>query len=108
MTAKKAAAPKPEPAEVAAPPERELLDVQLGDVTVHVFADARDDFEILDEVARLEEGDVTRLPVLLRRLMPEVDRKAALETARGANGRVLIGDALDLMRDLFAGMRNPN
>lgn len=95
--------PTPEPE-----PEPELLEIPLRDTTIHVFADARDDFEILDEVQRIQEGDMVRLTVLMRRMMPEADRLRALDVARGTNGRVTLDAAMDLMGDIFKGMHNPN
>ena len=112
MTAKKTAVPEPveEPVEVedAPPAEPKMLDIIVRDTPLRVFADARDDFEILDEVQRIEEGDIVRLTVLMRRMMPESDRAKALDLARSDNGRVTLDAALALMGDVFKGMNNPN
>ena len=86
----------------------ELLAIVVRDAPMHVYRDARDDFELLDEVMQVEGGDIARLTVLMRRLMPDADRAAAMDLARGDNGRVSLAAAMDLVGDIFAGMNNPN
>ena len=112
MTAKKTAVPEPveEPVEVedAPPAEPKMLDIIVRDTPLRVFADARDDFEILDDVRQIEKGDIACLTELMRRMMPESDRAKALDLARSDNGRVTLDAALDLMGDVFKGMNNPN
>lgn len=63
--------------------------VQHGDAeyTYEVYNAAADDFELLDDLARLDEGDLSRLPRILRRLI----------------GRDQIEDAMDRLRDPDSG-----
>lgn len=103
-------------------PKVEKIDVTLGDgddartvparrvtirgVTVTVADEALDDFELLDDLAQLEEKKATRLPSVARRLFGDGYRDV-LDALRGTNGRVTIEDATGFIRDVF-GALNPN
>lgn len=106
--------PEPEAADaqVEAAPETdegpELLEIVVREAPMRVYKDARDDFELLDEIMQVEGGDIMRLTVLMRRLMPDADRAAAMDLARGDNGRVSLAAAMDLVGDILVGMNNPN
>ena len=74
--------------------------------------EVRDDFELLDDLAQLDaREDATRLPSLLRRLLPDIDQggdkpgrnqwKIAMDLLRGENGRVTIEDGANFVWDVM-------
>lgn len=75
-------------------------------VTVTVATDALDDFELLDDIGAVENGNAARLPALLRRLIGP-DYKPVLDALRGESGRVKIEDAAQYVGDLL-GAISPN
>ena len=86
---------------------------QDGDRTVTVAgrdwtvpADALDDFELLDDLGALEDGNAARLPRIMRRLLGD-DYKAALDVIRDDDGRVRIEPAGEFIQELLGGL-NPN
>lgn len=76
-------------------------------VTVHgqdytIEADALDDFELLDDLAGLDDGELYRLPRVLRRLLGKESYKIALESVRDAEtGRVSVEAGSELVQDLI-------
>ncbi|SEB28794.1 hypothetical protein [Arthrobacter woluwensis] len=76
-------------------------------VTVHgqeytIAADALDDFELLDDLDSLDEGEVQRLPRILRRLLGKESFKTALESVRDPEtGRVSVEAGSELVQDLI-------
>lgn len=80
--------------------------VTLRGVTVTVLNEALDDWELLEEIDRLESGQVQKMPSLLRRLVGD-DYQLVMDTLRGKSGRVTVGDAAEFLTDLF-GALNPN
>lgn len=67
---------------------------------------ALDDFELLDDLGELENGNAARLPRVMRRLLGD-DYKRALDGLRDDDGRVRIGPASDFVRSLLEGL-DPN
>ncbi len=104
-------AAEPEPA-----PDRV---VTVRGLTWVVPAEALDDFELLDDLDRLGTNrDGTRLPAILRRLLPDLPDpaggilpvsqwRAAMDVLRGANGRVTTEAGELFVADLMAAL-NPN
>lgn len=94
------------------PQDRKPKVSDVHTVTVHgetltVPADALDDFELLDDLARVESGEGQRLPSLLRRLLGE-DYKRALDLVRDEEtGRVPLDAGATLVQDIL-GALNPN
>lgn len=79
-------------------------------VTVVVMDEALDDFELVDELSRVQFGEATdkgRLPLICRRLVGEDGYKAMLDGLRGKNGRVSVKDGFQFIQELF-GALNPN
>lgn len=80
--------------------------VVVRGITVTVPDEALDDFELLDELAQLEDQKATRLPSVARRLFGD-DYRSILDELRGPNGRVPIEAASTFIADVF-GALNPN
>lgn len=60
-------------------------------VEVAFYTDASDDFELLEDLARLDEGAQSRTPAILRRMVPADDRARILNALRDEEtGRVPI------------------
>lgn len=104
------------PPDVAAPQDHlPKKDKTGGDRTVTVRgqqwtipADALNDFELLDDLSQVDvNGDVSRLPSLLRRLLGDQFR-AAMNTCRDENtGRVTVESGADFTREVMEAL-NPN
>lgn len=71
--------------------------------------EALDDFELLDDINFLQEqGDPTRMPAVLRRLLGAGQYGAAMNLLRDADtGRVTIESASSFVMELLSGI-NPN
>ncbi|QFQ29708.2 hypothetical protein EEW87_004240 [Janibacter melonis] len=73
-----------------------------------IEADAFDDFELLDDLSALEDGDATKLPGVLRRLVGKDQYAQALDLARDEDtGRVSIEAGAELVSDML-GAAAPN
>lgn len=71
-----------------------------------VSADAMDDFELLDDLGELEDGNAARLPRIMRRLLGD-DYKAALDALRDEGGIVRIEAAGEFIGEILKGL-DPN
>lgn len=92
------------PKAVAAP---DSYTIEVRGETLTIPADALDDFELLDDLALVEEGKGQRLPALLRRLLGD-DYSRALDLIRDeGSGRVRLEDGATLVQDILAAL-NPN
>lgn len=80
--------------------------VTLHGLTVSVANEALDDFELLDDLGRAEDGNSGRVPSMLRRLLGD-DAPKVLEHFRGKNGRVPVSPVVEFIQDLFEAI-NPN
>lgn len=85
-----------------------LISAELLGQTWRVDADALDDFELLDDLAALQnDQDVTRIPSALRRLLGQGDYKRALDALRDEKGKVRVEPAAEFMMELI-GALDPN
>lgn len=76
--------------------------VSLRGVVVTVPDDALDDFEVLDDVRAVQDdGDASRLPALLRRLVGADDYRRVMTALRGPSGRVTVEDGSSFVLELF-------
>ena len=107
------------------PKKEDVEDLIGGDTIITVRGvdftipqEVRDDFELLDDLAQLDaREDATRLPSLLRRLLPDIDQgedkpardqwKIAMDLLRGKNGRVTIEDGATFVWDVMTEL-DPN
>ena len=80
--------------------------VTVDDQEWTVPAEALDDFELLDDLGALEDGNAARLPAVMRRLLGE-DYKRALNHLRGEDGRVRIEPASEFIAAIMQGL-DPN
>ena len=72
-----------------------------------VSRDALDDFELLDDLGAIEDGNAGRLPRVMRRLLGD-EYKDALDHLRDEDtGRVAVEPAAEFISDLLGGL-NPN
>lgn len=99
--AKKPADHKPKQAAAS-----DVLTVTAAGQDWTVPATALDDFELLDDLGRLEDGDAARLPRIMRRLLGD-DYARALDTLRDDEGRVRIEPASEFITELLTGL-DPN
>ncbi|WP_104137232.1 hypothetical protein [Cryobacterium sp. Y62] len=80
--------------------------VTLHGITVSVLDEALDDWELLDDLGRAEDGDAGRIPSLFRRLLGD-DTQKALDHFRGETGRIRVEPVVEFIRDLFKAI-DPN
>ena len=80
--------------------------VTVGDTHWTIPEDALDDFELLDDLGALEDGNAARLPRIMRRLLGD-DYKKALDVIRDESGVVRIEPAAEFIQELLGGL-NPN
>lgn len=85
----------------------EVVSASVRGVEIEISADVMDDFELLDDLARLDDQDPSRLPSLLRKLAGDKYR-ALLETARDeSTGKVTIEAGGSLINEIFEAL-DPN
>jgi len=71
-------------------------------VTMVIEKAAFDDFEVLDDIAQIEEGNAARLPSLMRRLFGDTQYRTMLDGLRDPQtGRVPLAKASEHLRDVF-------
>jgi len=85
----------------------DLISVTVGENEYQIVADARDDFELLDDLSRLDDGDITRFPAILRRLLTPQDQRKAMDSLRGENGRVGVLEGTRFVYEILDGL-SPN
>lgn len=84
--------------------------VTLKGVTVVVPDAALDDFELVEELGRVQFGkkeDSGRMPSILRRLVGDDGYSTVMDGLRADNGRVPVQAGFDFIKELF-GALNPN
>ena len=104
MTDIPAGAKKPADRKPKAEDAPTVTTVAVRGIDVTVPADALDDFELLDDLHELENGNATRLPAVLRRLVGD-QWKAVMELARDPEtGRVSIESGAEVVQEIMAGL----
>lgn len=68
---------------------------------------ALDDFELLDDMSQLEQGNASRLPSVLRRLIGEQWQDAMATVRDKATGRVTVEAGAGFVSELMESL-NPN
>ena len=83
--------------------------VTVRGVTVTVLDEALDDFELVEDLAKIQFDEKQRglLPGVLRRLVGDDEFKTVMDSLRGPNGRVRVQAGVDFIQDLFQAL-NPN
>ena len=66
-----------------------------------VPADALDDFELLDDLSELENGQAQRLPGVLKRLIGPDQFRKAMDLLRGESGRVSTEDGAKFVSEIL-------
>jgi hypothetical protein len=86
----------------------ETLTATVDGMEITVPTDAMDDFELLDDIARLDGGDATRFPSILRRLIGNTQMRDVLDHLRDdETGRITVERGSEFVRDLLMELR-PN
>jgi hypothetical protein len=84
--------------------------VTIKGVTIVVPDEALDDFELVDELSRVQFGakeERGRMPLILRRLVGDDGYQTVMDGLRGENGRVPVQAGIEFIQELF-GALNPN
>ena len=85
----------------------QVITATVRGIEVEVSADVLDDFELLDDLSRIDDQDPSRMPSLLRRLAGDSYREV-LDAARDEDtGKVTIEAGAALVGELFEAI-NPN
>ena len=85
----------------------EVVTARVRGIGIEISADIMDDFELLDDLARLDDQDPSRMPALLRKLAGDKYREL-LETARDKEtGKVTIEAGGALIGEIFEAI-DPN
>lgn len=106
----------PAPAGAKKPQDHKKPEPKDGKIVVTVSghdytidADVIDDFELLDDLARLEDGAAQLLPSILRRLVGPEGFKAAMEALRDPDsGRVRIEAGAELVGKIIEAASDPS
>lgn len=95
-------------------PKVEVVDggrkVTLKGVTITVPDEAIDDFELVEELSRVQFGsksDKGWMPSILRRLVGDDGYKTVMDGLRAENGRVPVQAGFEYIQELFKAL-NPN
>lgn len=108
MTETPKGAKKPQDRKPKAPAADALMTAEVAGMTLTVDPAAMDDFELLDELARLDDGEAVRMPRVLRKLLGDKQMVVAMECLRDDDtGRVSLEVGAQFVRDLMAALR-PN
>lgn len=75
--------------------------VTIKGITVSVEKDALDDFELLDDLAKMQDGDGARIASVAHRLFGD-EFKTVMDGLRGENGRVSVTAASEFISELLA------
>lgn len=75
--------------------------------TFTIPADALDDFELLGDLGRIQEGEAALLPNVLRRLVGDDGYRRAMDALRGENGRVSVSDGAEFVGEILTAL-DPN
>lgn len=76
--------------------------VEVRGIAITIPADALDDFELLDDLNALEEGNATRLPAVLHRLVDKDTYKALMDAVRDPDtGRVTTERGVGLVGEIL-------
>lgn len=80
----------------------------VNDKEWSVPEEALDDFEMLDDIARYVEGDTTRAPSMMRRLLGDDQAREAMASLRDPEtGRASTEAGFNFVSDLLKAL-NPN
>ena len=77
--------------------------VTIQGITVSVEKDALDDFELLDDLAKMQDGESARLASVAHRLLGD-DFKTVMDGLRGENGRVSLEAASGFISELLTAL----
>lgn len=80
--------------------------VRVRDISLVVDPDRMDDFELMDDMARLESGEPQRAPSVLRRLLGDEQYAQAMNALRDDAGKVRMEAAMELFKEIFEAFPN--
>lgn len=79
--------------------------VTIGGHEYVIVGDALDDFEILDDLQQVQNGEIARLPILLRRILGTDAYLVAMNRLRSPEtGRVTIEAGTDFVSAILDGL----
>ena len=107
MTEVPATAKKPQDRKPKAEDAPTVTTVAVRGIDVTVPADALDDFELLDDMHELENGNATRMPSVLRRLVGDQWRDVMDAARDEQTGRVTIEAGAKIVQEIMEGI-SPN
>ena len=81
--------------------------VKIRDITVTIADEVFDDFELLDDLAQLEDKKASRFPAVARRMFGDEYRTVLDGLRDETTGRVPIEVAVEFIHDVFEAL-NPN
>lgn len=81
--------------------------VTVRDIDLTIDLDVLDDFELLDMMASLEDGNALQAPRILRRIIGPEYQNVMRALRDPETGRIAGDVAVEFIRDLFAEL-NPN
>lgn len=104
-----AGAKKPQDHKKPAPAPGEPIVVEIDGNEYTIAADALDDFEMLDDLARLEDGAGQLFPRILRRLIGDDGFKRAMDALRDPEtGRVSGEAGAEFAAEIIQAAANPS
>ena len=100
MTEPKKATKKPQDRQ---PKKSDVGKVTVEGVTVSVDVDALDDFELLDDLSQMQDGNGARVTSAFRRMFGD-DSSRILDELREESGRVRLSRASKFMMSVMQGL----
>ncbi|MFT4081190.1 MAG: hypothetical protein QM638_01260 [Nocardioides sp.] len=90
----------------ASDPDQRVVTIDGHDYTI--LPEAADDFELLDDLARIDDEDATRIPSVLRRLLGAEQMRVAMRNLRDPEtGRVGVEAGVTFVAEVIKGL-DPN
>lgn len=83
------------------------IELEVRGVSLAVDPADLDDFELMTDIGRLDDGDVSRLGVALRRIVGPSKYVELMETCRDEEtGRVSLDDGTAMFMEIFEAMKD--
>lgn len=97
------------PATAKKPADRQAKKAEITEFTMTVYGidvsiavEALDDFEFMDDIGRVDDGDLSRAPIALRRLVGSEKMRELMDAVRDPDtGRVTSEAGAGLFMDIF-------
>lgn len=84
----------------------QMIELEVRGIVLTVDPTDLDDFELMTDIGRIDDGDVSRLGVALRRIVGPSKYVALMETCRDEDtGRVSLDDGTAMFMEIFTAMQ---